>query len=78
MGSAAVAPQPHGEEDARGGRAAGHIPGPGAARFRAPGPENGPDSGRQPIKEKRVNGRRGNPGREREGTGKEKQKQEAF
>lgn len=74
MGSTAVAPQPHGAEEARGGRAAGHVPGPGAARFRAPGPENGPDPGQQSIKMRRVNGRRENPGwergRGREGEGK--------
>lgn len=70
MGSAAVAPQPHGAEEARGGRAAGHIPGPGAARFRAPGPENGPAPGLQAIKERHVKGRRENPGKEREGEGK--------
>lgn len=82
MGSAAVAPQPHGAEEARGGRAAGHVPGPGAARFRAPGPENSLDPGQQTIKMRRVNGRRENPGWERgrgwEGKGKEKQEQAAF
>lgn len=78
MGSAAVAPQPHGAEEARGGRAAGHILGPGAARFRAPGPENGPAPGLQAIKERHVKGRRENPGKEREGKGKAKQDQAAF
>lgn len=82
MGSAAVAPQPHGAEEARGGRAAGHVPGPGAARFRAPGPEISLDPGQQTIKMRRVNGRRENPGWERgrgwEGKGKEKQEQAAF
>lgn len=64
-----------GSEGRQGG---GSYTGPGAARFRAPGPENGPDPGRQPIKERRVKGRRENPGREREGKGKAKQDQAAF
>lgn len=75
MGSAAAAPQPHGAGESRGSETAGHILGPGAAHLSAPGPENGPDPGRQYKKKKkagRQKGRReGGPGqgkgREREG-----------
>lgn len=76
MGSAAAAPQPHGAGESRGSETAGHILGPGAAHLSAPGPENGPDPGRQYKKKKKKAGRQkgrreGGPGqgkgREREG-----------
>lgn len=47
VGSAAAAPQPHGAGEASRSRTAGHILGPGTAHLSVPGPENGPDPGRQ-------------------------------
>lgn len=82
MGSAAAAPQPHGAGESRGSETAGHILGPGAAHLSAPGPENGPDPGRQYKKKKkrqagRREGGREDRGREREGKGKGRQEPEA-
>lgn len=73
MGSAAAAPQPHGAGESRGSETAGHILGPGAAHLSAPGPENGPDPGRQYKKKKKGRQAEGKEGG-RTGAGKGKGK----
>lgn len=78
MGSAAAAPQPHGRGEARGSQTAGHILGPRSRALSVPGPENGPDPGRQEERGRQAEGKE----RRRTEAGEEKRKrkheQEAF
>lgn len=78
MGSAAAAPQPHGAGGARGSQTAGHILGPRGRALSVPGPENGPDPGRQEEKGRQAEGKERRKAKAGKEERKRKHEEEAF